>query len=54
MGCFPLIVLLLAGTAIGYLLAGSAGALWGTAIGLLAGILATVAFARWIRRGTRR
>lgn len=54
MGCFPLIVLLLVGTAIGYLLAGSTGAVWGTAIGLLAGVLAAAVFAHWIRRGTRR
>lgn len=53
MGCLPLIVALLAGTGIGYLVAGPAGALWGFGCGLLAGILAAAAFAAFLRRSKR-
>ena len=50
MGCLPLLLLFPLGFATGYLLAGSSGALWGAAIGLLLGLIAMTLFIRALRR----
>ena len=54
MGCLPLVVALLLGAGLGYLVAGPVGALWGTAVGLLLGVLAAAAFGVFLRRARRR
>lgn len=53
MGCFPLIVLFVLGTGIGYAVSGRAGALWGAGIGLALGLAAGVLMVR-LMRGDRR
>ncbi len=54
MGCLPLIAALLLGAGLGYLVAGPTGALWGTGIGLLLGVLAAGTFSVFLRRANRR
>jgi hypothetical protein len=42
------------GAGLGWLVAGPAGAVWGTAIGVLLGMLAAGAFSVFLRRANRR
>lgn len=50
MGCLPIPLLFLLGFGVGRWLAGSRGALWGTGIGLLAGLMLAGAFIVLVRR----
>lgn len=50
MGCLPLLLFFPLGFGVGYLIAGSSGALWGAGIGLLLGVLVLALFIRAIRR----
>lgn len=53
MGCLPVIVLFLLGTGAGFALGAREGALWGAGLGLLLGMLGTVALTL-VLRGRRR
>ncbi|WP_199909848.1 hypothetical protein [Rhodanobacter thiooxydans] len=49
MGCLPILLLFPLGFGVGYLLAGNSGALWGTGIGLLLGLLSMALFIKALR-----
>ena len=49
MGCLPILLLFPLGAGVGYLIAGSIGALWGAGTGLIAGLALTGAFIKALR-----
>lgn len=53
MGCLPLLLLFPLGFGVGYVIAGSSGALWGAGIGLLLGVLVMGLFIKALRRRHR-
>jgi F0F1-type ATP synthase assembly protein I len=54
MGCLPVPLIALIGFAIGYLIDGRTGSVWGGGVGLLVGLVLAVILLRAMRRANRR